>query len=227
MDKWIRVVGNLLERAMHPGTPKPEADAAYAKAQELMVKYKVDMTKVQAEKGNGGLSGQELRVKAYNKGLLRWPSYLAGAIGKVFDCHTLRSEHTGTQIFIGTCKEDLENATALFDHLQFYISALSYKHYKKVKDREAYGQGCVHTLKERLKEFYSEVEALLPSDCRALVVRKDEIVQRYKEEAFPNARSSSYTTSLDYGAWNKGKEEAKGFDISGKRKVGAQTYLTS
>jgi len=42
LDAILRKVSALLTRAEHSGTPKPEADLCYAKAQEMMARYRIE-----------------------------------------------------------------------------------------------------------------------------------------------------------------------------------------
>src|SRR5436190_20861206 len=51
--KMMGRVRALLAKAEHPATPRPEAEAAHAKAAELMMRYTLDEAALRAERGGG------------------------------------------------------------------------------------------------------------------------------------------------------------------------------
>jgi len=51
--KMLGRVRALLAKAEHPATPRPEAEAAHAKAAELMMRYALDEAMLAAEQGGG------------------------------------------------------------------------------------------------------------------------------------------------------------------------------
>lgn len=218
-----------------------EAEAASRKAAQLMAEYSIDFAQLRDGKKDPDnfvsmtVDGSEVKKVDYE-------ASLAYQIAKAFDCKMINTsckdfdnpEHSygDWQIcFVGT-KNDLEIAVFFFKYLRRTIYSMARKHIttettkpsytssgRRVIDvenaRRNYCYGLVVTIGERLTDLYQKREEFIPSDCKAVMVIKQDGLEKAFDRLFPN-RSNGRKASFkgDTSAYFRGKEAGHKVNLS-------------
>jgi hypothetical protein len=207
----IEKVLKLLELGDADKNSNPnERETAMRMAAKLMADYSIDFVDLRdgQKKDNTFL---QVDVTGASTTKVSWQSSLAGAIAKTFDCKCInRYPPTGWVLtFVGT-KSDLEIATFFFKSLRRTVGRLGETNFRKVADRNTYCFGMVNTISERLEDLFARREAFIPSDCKALVIRKTQELDKFYHDAYPHiTKGRTIKLTGSHVAYSQGREDGK------------------
>lgn len=193
-EDYLRKVRALWDRALHPETPKPEAEACEKKAAALMAKYEISQLEVMAKGSDVDLLAEcsEQSINAYGEsrtpsGKLNaqgmWQTSLAGKIARVFDCQLVlgRKEYntieeydqTRTSLtfsFLGFTS-DVITTLYFFEYIRRWIAIQANqavpgnkKSPKILNMRISRCQGMVDEVSHRLNRMYKEKKDILNAE---------------------------------------------------------------
>lgn len=214
-----------IQKLLALGTsPNPhEAELAQAKAAKLMAEYAIDFKELRSEK-----KPVELYIRINVEGsteserILQWESFLAGAVAKCFDAcivNTRNYDLSAGEVrwniaFLGT-KSDLELAIFFFKYLRRTVGRAAENACRLVEDQKTFALSMCIVLQERLLELYQRVQEILPSDCRALVVVKNQEVDEFKHKEFPRlTKGGRIKMNGSRAAFEAGNEAGKKVNLS-------------
>jgi hypothetical protein len=187
-----------------------EQEVANNMAAKLMAKHAIDFSDLRSTKK--GHVFEHHKVDPLDEIYSAWEATLANVIGKAFDCKVVMSRpRHGTWYlnFLGT-KTDLEVSIFFYRHLRRTVGRKAEISFKLKRDREAYCFGMVDTLSERLTDLYQRRQESMDSECRGLVVVKQDGLQDFIGTQFPSlskGRSRKITGSRE--AWAKGQSDGR------------------
>ncbi len=145
---------------------------------------------------------------------VNWEFSLAGQVAKVLDCKVIGSQLESWKLcFMGT-KTDLEVSIFFFKYLRRTVGVMSERRYSKIQERNNYAFGMVMTLKDRLEELFVKREEFIPSNCKDLMVIKNDDLQKYVKDQFPRIKRSSFNIGKDAHSYNRGREDGKKVNLS-------------
>jgi len=227
-EKVMSWVQKLMTKAMHPNTPKHEVEACEDKAAQLMARYKITMIEAaQTKESSDPLDGIERGNSDFIDGgkSTDWGYFLGFGIARAFDCKGISTKRTKRFAFMGYA-DDVDTCKWFFDYLQIEIYVWAEKFSKAKKKRNSYARGMVEIIAYRLASLYAKVEEIIPSDCRALVVVRNENVKRFAKEEFPNATTIK-SNKLTTDAYITGREDGKNIDLANhnRAKVSEQAKI--
>jgi hypothetical protein len=145
---------------------------------------------------------------------VNWEFSLAGSVAKVLDCKVIGSQSQSWKLcFMGT-KTDLEVSIFFFKYLRRTVGVMSERRYPQIRERNNYAFGMVMTLKDRLEELFAKREEFIPSDCKDLMVVKNDDLQKYVKQEFPRIKHSHFNIGKDAHSYNRGREDGKKVNLS-------------
>ena len=220
-DKILQRIKKLM--ALGLGDPdSPEAKSAMDKVAELMQEHGV--AEIDLE-DNGHIKTSSLIeeiVECYSKSTDKWERVLGTQIAKAFDCKmlTLNSGKyfPNSRTFLGA-KSDVKLSIYFYKFIRMQIMRGAESQFDLIRDQKSYGFGCVSKVVERLKDMYAKREEVMTEESQALiVVKKDDVVNFYKEKYPHTTKGGSYKITGSADAYSKG--QADGNKIQMSRQVG-------
>jgi hypothetical protein len=165
-----------------------EANAAFKKAAALMEKHGLAIADVNSETGE--VTDIQNVVIRQGQGKYKvWANQLAAILAKCFDCKVILIG-ADNQAFIGT-KSDVGLCIWYYNFLKIRIARGASTKFHYVKDQKTYGLGCVSALRQRLYDMYLKAQEEVRSEqTKALVVVKNQEVEKRYNELYPNARKT-------------------------------------
>lgn len=205
-EKIAEKIRKLL--ALSKSSNQHEAEAAMAKANELMQEYQITYSTVimQDLHKEGVIEGSTVRVSE------TWRSFvvkIARASAMLFDCEAIKTHEQSEFFFVGA-KEDIVNATILFDHLfAAWKSVLTVdtgkwkeewvrwedsqpRQYEVKKYQISHGQGFAGAVLGRASALVRDRKAAVKASGAkgtALVVLKDQLVKHYMDTKTVDSKS--------------------------------------
>jgi hypothetical protein len=203
-EKVVGWIQKLMSKAMDPAVTPQEANALQEKVAQLMAKYKIDeMEATTVEEIDDHDMARE-EVKFYQKGRMNWGFMLAWGIAPVFECQAVRKHKSQIMMFFGF-PQDVEIVVYFFRFFQLEIIALTEKSgYRTVKDRNSYSNGMAKRLIQRINDTYKRAKEIIPSDCRELMVVKEQAVERYVKLEIGPVSNSRINTNWNGSAYAQG-----------------------
>lgn len=208
-----------------------EAALAAEKAQELMLRYGIELAQVAALKQKGiGVGKEEIQGRVDP-----WRRKLAAAVarsmgGQLVYWNEYR-KWTGTLTFWGQ-KDTVAGMVALYQYLEAQlvtisaIEAAQAEHFNAAQSmrwRRSFLAGMVSRMRVRLYARRKAVQSESKDNSQALVVVKD-AVEKAMEEAYGKMRKGRANNSnVDYGAYAKGAEAGERVDMGDGRLRPEQT----
>lgn len=222
--KMVSKLQKLLALATSPN--ENEAVSAMDKAAELMEKFSLSMADI-SENGNnkpGKIRENLVREDIPGMGKRRdlWESVLANGISKAFDVKLVNKPYPSLDknnvrmewslCFMGF-KADVEISIWLHKYLRRTIGRMSTSSYSNLNERNNFAHGMVSSICERLRKMYDKRNVI--SDCKALVVVKDQAVKEFTAEHFPKLiKSQGVQLKGNRSAYVHGVEEGKKVNLS-------------
>lgn len=193
-----------------------EQQAANDMAAKLMAKYSIDFAELRANKTDGMFN--KIEVEPMDDDECAWEGVLMRAVTKAFDCKAISTGRNPWMVtFCGT-KSDLEISVFFYRYLCRTIGRKSELAFKGKRDQAAYAMGMVHTIFQRLKDLYAKRNEYMGSDSKALMVVKQDGLDRYFADQFPKAREGAKVNISNGAAYNHGA--AEGHKVSLNRPIG-------
>lgn len=240
-------IQKLMEMANRPDTNEHLAASAAAKAQELMQKWAIEESELEAAtKGAAAVKYSVERVPQLISKVWHWEKWLGGQVAGAFFCHHVYSERAHEMCFCGR-EQDAKMAAFVFSQLRTTLDKLArqafQKHahdYKQTYGKSVYERsnaqayrgkwltswmdGAVSVVGERLK---AQNQKFTESNSMALVLvetRKDE-AKAFAHTQFtglytPKSRITVFTEAQKLGR-EAGKNVAinKGLEASDPNKL--------
>ena len=234
-DDLIRKIQGLLAKA--EGTDNQhEAEAFFAKANELMLKYSVSVAQLRSEARDQ--NERPVRIdfdysasKNLEMGKERMMHVAAKACGVLMLLHSrpiyAAVKRTGnatvrTCILVGF-KEDIEMAKSLFISLMVQASGCTPSGSPAFK--RAFLCGYASAVDKKFQEIRLSVE--IPSQSTAIVLRsRDQQVAEALKEFFPELAKGRQRGPSDFGGFHQGREAGQKADIGLKKIRSPQEQLT-
>jgi hypothetical protein len=161
-----------------------EKESAQKMAAKLMEQYSLDV----ADLRNGKMKDGYFHKFDMDMGKEKvdWERRLASAIGKAFDVTVVNRDHpTWTLMYCGG-KTDIDISIFFFKFLRRTISVQSERSFKKATDRRTFAFGMVEEIGRRMLELYEKRQEFATSDSRAVMVVKQDGLDKFVKEQFPN-----------------------------------------
>ncbi len=227
--------------ALSTSSNEHEAALAAAKAREFLSKYNLDLAEVLEKDSQASLEVEENEIDCPQQTPL-WIWMLAQAVADAFDCKVLQARigHRGAKfLFIGV-SADSKVAVYTYTFLKNEIERLSkssalslkgeaqriygggYRHFAPSfrSLKQDYSTGVVARIRETLEAQVSYTRQSEAAACTALVVRKEQEINKFMAMEHPNVRTvNSRGRSISASAYNRGY--ADGANINIRPGVGA------
>jgi hypothetical protein len=220
-------IAKLLKKAERAGTPE-EADAFFAKAQELMTRYAIDQLTVHAamkegEKDPLGALGRD--VITVSSSYANADALLLQFIAKSNDCET-RYDRYAKRSYLYGYETDRLNVQLLYGSLLMVVTrqALDYGRKSGLTKmplyiaRRSFREAFAVRINERLivarRTAFEAYENTGGSPLAPMIIEKKNAVQRYAE---PVGKSRRAQHSFDPNAGVAGRRAADNADLGGPR----------
>jgi len=216
-EKVMDKVRKLLALATSPNVE--EADTAMKMVGEILAKYDMEMSEVEAKTTDTDDVVDQLLLDSYfdTDVMKRWESELVLVISRTFDCNVLRTGRSGKKqwIFIGF-KYDLNTTQYFLCYIRRAIGIGSMSFKKKI-DQDTYSMGFVNAIKPRL-EILTKAKAKVVEEnsCTAMVLAKKQAVDMKLKELYPRLQKGHSSSSALNGsreAWMAGENAGKNLTL--------------
>lgn len=221
-EKVIERVRKLM--ALATSSNEHEAAAAAAKAQELMLKYNLQMAQLEEKP-------EDVAVQNYfdKDGSATWRKQLMATIAKTCLCRIVIGEAWGAKgrkwILFGE-PANVEVALYLYEYLSGEIIRLSPRP-MSTSYSNAFRHGATATIQRKLLADFKDFETAT-EQTTALVVVKDALVAAKVAEVFPKLGKGRGVAARDYYGYQAGRDAGQGVQIRrgiSDRNTGGQFLL--
>ncbi|WP_433145114.1 DUF2786 domain-containing protein [Actinomadura nitritigenes] len=226
---YKKVIRNLLAKAEHPNTPRAEAEAAAAKAAELMIRLGIDQATAREEAGKRPEDVEMLRLKLQDDhGTVLLQAF--NPIAKAMGAETIAID--GDLIMVGTVSL-LNNLDMILKVVEIqmygaanaageeYFAKLKKQHPTWSEDRigdttdswvwdffRGYGEGVAEKIRSKRQMIIDE------SPSNALVLRKDDVrIKDAYNKQFPSRGSVRVRAIHDNSAYSRGHAAGRKADL--------------
>lgn len=241
-DKWTRRITALLAKA-ESATPE-EAEAFTQKAMELMVKFNIEQSLIDARRAATGQTSESI-IKfnfrftgTYHRALLYTFEGIAKTLGLQASFHRYSNESV---LHIYGFETDVQQARLLITSLQLQLTAALTSWWKtyhakswltpmeKFKSRRtfmfAFGEGVENRLVAARRSAVAEAESEMPGTALVLRDRQTRLVEHYKSLGVKSVKIKQPIT--DYDAYAEGLESGQNADTGQKRVVNERLSIES
>lgn len=204
IEKVLERVKNLLDLANN-NPNENEAIAAALKAQELMVKYNIELDQLDDKK-----EVREIVKEVYHQSskheMRKWKVGLAAIIAQNFRCKTYLINNRDV-VFYGY-KEDAEIALQVFTYLYELGNKFAVRYYNKCKKEGKETRGVMNTYLIGFRDGAAEV---LGKQCTALMIITPKEVTESFDEMTKDWKTTKSTLRLsgDNAAYSNGKQDGR------------------
>jgi hypothetical protein len=220
--KIVEWVQKLMTKAADPAATEAERDSIQAKTEQLMAKYKVSMMEATTPEKIKNHKMTREDVKFVVPGRSFWGFSLAASIAPIFECDVVRTSGTKKMSFLGY-PEDVLTCVHFFRTFQMQIIfAVDATDYTTIKEKSSYAWGMVKRITERMNRAYERVKEIIPVETKALIVLKEEEVEKFTESLFGKiSKGAKSKAKVDADAFHNGYNDGANVNIShrGRRKV--------
>ena len=207
---WIQ---KLAAKAMDPAVSPAEGEALQEKVAQLMAKYKVSEMEATTPEEIEDHEMMREEIKFAQSGRMTWGFYLAWGIAPVFDCKAVKRSNSQVMLFFGY-PEDVKTVAFFFRFFQIQIIEFADRSkYTTVKDKNSYAQGMVKRLVDRISKAYKRAKEIVPSDCRDLIIVKDEAVKKFMADEIGRVTNSHMRQNLNGSAYTRGYADGSRVNI--------------
>ena len=195
-----------------------EAETAFKIAKGLMATYGLSMSEIEMQEE---IEGNIIEAMTDEKGkIFNWEKMLAVAVEELCDTKLI-IYHTGRNKsslkFIGF-KDDVTLSIQLYNFLNITLKQLVAKQYKGKRQRNSYLLGMTNCLGRRAKTESQKVKEEVKT-YNALVVIKEEEINKYVNDTHKNLKSTSVRSRIDTEAYEKGQYDGNFVDLNNRRKL--------
>ena len=212
-NRIIEKVLKLMELAKEEtNSHSAERESAQKMAAKLMEQYSLDFADLRTGKPKNGIFQQfDLGM---GEDVVDWLGSLANGIAKAFDVKIVQRSNPWTLMYCGT-KTDIDISIYFFRYLRRSVSMQSSRAFTKKADQKTFAFGMVKVIAERMKGLYEKRNELFSSDSRALMVVKQDGLDEFVHQQFPNiTRGRSIKLGGSHEAHLAGKEAGRKVNIS-------------
>jgi len=212
-EKIVEWIQKLMNKAADPASSPAETNSLQEKVSQLMAKYKIsEMEAVTPEEIQDHEMVRE-DIPFAQTGNMNWGFTLAWGIAPIFDCQAIKSGATKKMMFFGF-PDDVETVAFFFRFFQLQIiDWADNSGYRTVKDKNSYAHGMVKKINWRVGQVYKKAKEIIPSDCRALIIVKEQAVEQFRKKEIGGVRHAKAFNNFNQKAWGKGYVDGDRVDI--------------
>lgn len=209
MENVHELIKKLLALSESPN--EHEAAAAMAKAQELLLKYNIDMAEVRTTPGQtANLEAEMLNETVDFEHYQAWQGTLLNCIAKRNFCHCVQA--SGHVRILGR-KANIRVIVELHNWCEPQIIRLAKATGYQGSEKNAYILGILKTLAERLDQQRAEFHEANPSS-RALVVNIQGDSDDWFHKCYPITQKGRSVKITDAAAFSHGKQDGNKVSVS-------------
>jgi len=199
-DSIVEKIAKLIALSSSPN--EHEAKFAAEKAQELLLKYNLEMSDIEARKSGEDVG--EIHVGMEGEFGVTVNGFLVKALTDGYFCSMFISSHNGerTLTIIGE-PVNMIAVRYLYTYLAREVSRLA-KAYRGAKQRESFALGFAEEIRQRLQD---KLRAATTTSTSSLITIKSEAVDLYKNTLYPNLSRGRAATISDPNAYRSGRSE--------------------
>jgi len=222
-DKIIDRIQKILNHA-NGSQYEAEASTAMKMAQSYMKQYGLSLSDVELKEQLEEAILKELSEHNLRKKTDKWEIFLAMAIGDIFDCKIILSKRYKASyiMFIGYQK-DIQLCKATFKMMYQSAKSEAYKQFpRNMKlQRKSFLIGLSHRLEDRALEEKLSAKKEATGKYALMVIGKEKQIDNWidKEMNITTRKRKRNTTTIDQGAYNKGRQHANTLDINNRSKL--------
>jgi len=203
-EKVVSWIQKLAAKAMDPAVSPQEAEALQEKVAQLMAKYKISEMEATTPEEIADHDMMREEIKFAQSGQMTWGFHLAWGIAPVFECEAIRKWKSQVMMFFGF-PEDVKTVAYFFRFFQIQIIEFADRSgYTTVKDKNSYAQGMAKKLITRIAQAYHRAKEIIPSDCRDLIIVKEDAVRKYRKREIGLTTKAKMSQNLNGSAYHKG-----------------------
>lgn len=204
MEKILNKIKNLLDLANN-NPNENEALAAALKAQELMVKYNIELEQLDHKEETREIV-REVYYQSGKHEMKKWKIGLATIIAENFRCKVYFINKQDV-VFYGY-KEDAKIALQVFTYLYETGNKFAVRYYNKCKKEGRETRGVMNTY---LMGFRDGVKDVLGKQCTALMIVTPKEVSESFDEMAKKMKSSTTVLRIsgDAAAYSNGKSDGR------------------
>ncbi len=212
-EKVIGWIQKLATKAMDPACAPAEAESLQEKVAQLMAKYKISEMEATTPEEIEDHDMMREEIKFAQSGRMTWGYYLAWGIAPVFECEAIRKHKSQTMMFFGF-PEDVKTVAFFFRFFQIQIIEFADRSkYTHVRDKNSYAQGMAKKLITRVAMAYKRAKEIVPSECRDLILVKEDAVKRYRQSEIGRTVNSRMRSNMNGSAYAHGYFDGDKVDI--------------
>lgn len=218
-QRVIRLVEKLLRLA--DGTSSTEeAESAQLKAQKLMAEYDLSLSDITVEEFREKATCEEHEIEILPGRCPDWASLWSAAVNHIYDVRSFRSNE-GDAVsdlwvfnFIGV-EPNVTVAAQAFVSVYRHLILRKYPLRYTERQKADFAYGFVTGLYEKMREAKEAQEAAASGNCTAIALVRNEIVNTYVAENYPNLRKARHVTrSRDEAAVASGIKAGRQYTIT-------------
>ena len=144
---------------------------------------------------------------------MTWGYYLAWGIAPIFECEAIKEGGSQKMMFFGF-PDDVATVAFFFRWFQLQIIDFADKSkFRTVKDKNSYAHGMVRKITSQVSAAYTRAKEIVPSDCRALMIVKEQAVEKFRKREIGGVRTSNRNLNLNHAAYGDGYADGDRVDI--------------
>ena len=215
---------NLISKCLNlAGSPNEnEAAAAMAKAQELLLKYNLDMADIKSTNPGAPADDESIlineNVNFDNYQDWRWT--LLNVIAITNFCKTIRT--SGGVRILGR-KANVRVVAAMYNWLEPQIIRLAVKSGFKRADKTTYISGIINTIHTRMNDQMKAAQVNVQTN--ALIVNLKTETDGYFRSFYPHTTSARSHSSGSSAAYSQGRADGAGVAFGNSRQVTGRLLL--
>lgn len=219
--KLYEKVRHLLELAENEGATPAESANAFAMAQKMIEKYRLDTARLSSDTEEFEDIKADQNAIYVGRRRIRWMLDLTRTISRINNCYFYLSG--GDFMLVGK-PSDMDICRYMFGYLTREVDRLCKQALKKGEGSgktwaNSYKLGCVQVLSERLWAAQREARAEAKAAGHTTAIVKVEgsfaEVQTWVKNNMRLGKSrASHTTSLDYGGYRAGQRDGKTISLN-------------
>jgi len=212
-EKIVEWIQKLMNKAIDPASSPAETNSLQEKVAQLMAKYKISEMEATTPEEIQDHEMVREDIPFAQTGNMTWGFYLAWGIAPTFECEAIKSGSTKKMMFFGF-PDDVETVAFFFRFFQLQIiDWADHSGFRTVKDKNSYAHGMVKKLNWRVSQVYKKAKEIIPSDCRALIIVKEQAVERFRKREIGGVRTNKASLNLNHKAYQKGYVDGDKVDI--------------
>ena len=209
-ESVLELIGKLLALSHSPN--ENEASVAMGKAQELLIKYNLDMESVKANNPAAPVSNESMLINEivdFDK-YSTWQWTLLNIIAINSFCKTIRGD--GSIHILGR-KANVRTVVAMYNWLEPQITRMAANSQYKRADKVAYIEGMILTINKRLKEQMEVHQSNVTT--RDIITNVQAEINNWFRSQYPHVSHTRSSNSGSRDAYSRGAADGGGISING------------